>query len=140
MLAGLGDTAHAFDDFVPKLTGTYHVCGVTRRGFGTSSVPETGYSADRLGDDGLRVIDFLKLTLPILVGASIAGEELSSVGSRHPEKVSGLIYLDAAYFYAYYDRSQGNLSLDALDIERKLEQLPEPEKGPADQRPLMRDL
>ena len=60
MLAGLGQTAHAFDDFVPKLTATYHVYGVTRRGFGTSSVPETGYSADRLGDDVLQVIDFSK--------------------------------------------------------------------------------
>ena len=139
MLAGLGQTAHAFDDFVPKLTGTYHVYGVTRRGFGTSSVPETGYSADRLGDDVLQVIDFLKLTRPILVGVSIAGEELSSVGSRHPEKVAGLIYLDAGYDYAYYDRSRGSLDLDALEVQRKLQQL-QPGKGPADQRPLMHEL
>ena len=138
MLAGLGDTAHAFDDFVPKLTGAYHVYGVTRRGFGRSSVPETGYSADRLGDDVLQVIDFLKLSRPILVGVSIAGEELSSVGSRHPEKVSGLIYLDAGYFYAYYN-SQGNLDLDALEVERKLGQMLHG-PGPADQRPLMREL
>lgn len=139
MLAGLGETAHAFDDFAPKLTGTYHVYGVTRRGFGRSSIPEIGYSADRLGDDVLQVIDSLKLTRPILVGVSIAGEELSSVGSRHPEKVSGLIYLDAAYFYAYYDRSQGNLTLDALDVQRKLESLVQPGKGSADMRELLND-
>ena len=140
MLAGLGDTAHAFDEFASKITGTYHVYGVTRRGFGKSSIPASGYSADRLGDDVLEVIDFLKLSRPVLVGVSIAGEELSSVGTRHPEKVAGLIYLDAAYFYAYYDRSQGNLSLDSLDVQRKLEQLVQPGKGPADQRPLMREL
>jgi pimeloyl-ACP methyl ester carboxylesterase len=92
-----------------------------------------------LGDDVLEVIDFLKLARPILVGVSIAGEELSSVGSRHPEKVAGLIYLDAGYFYAYYDRSRGNLTLDALEVQRKLEQL-QPGKGPADQRPLMHEL
>lgn len=34
---------------------------------------------------------------------SIAGSELSSIGTRHPEQVSGLIYLDAAEEYAYLD-------------------------------------
>jgi hypothetical protein len=33
-LAGLGDTAHVFDNFAPKFTGRYHVYGITRRGFG----------------------------------------------------------------------------------------------------------
>jgi pimeloyl-ACP methyl ester carboxylesterase len=139
LLAGLGNTAHVFDDFAPKLTSTYHVYGITRRGFGASSVPESGYSADRLGDDVLQVIDSLGLTRPIVVGHSIAGEELSSVGSRHPEKVAGLVYLEAGYFYAYYDRSRGNLTLDALDVQRKLDQL-QLGKGPADQRPLMHEL
>ena len=139
LLAGLDYTAHVFDDFAPKLTGTYHVYGITRRGFGASSVPDSGYSADRLGDDVLEVIDSLGLTRPILVGHSIAGEELSSIGSRHPEKVAGLVYLEAGYFYAYYDASRGNLILDALDVQRKLEQL-RPGKGPADRRPLMREL
>ena len=139
LLAGLGDTAHVYDEFATKLTGTYHVYGITRRGFGASSVPDTGYSAHRLGDDVLAVIDSLGLTRPILVGHSIAGEELSYVGSRHPEKVAGLVYLEAAYFYAYYDRSRGNLTLDALDVRRKLDQL-QLGKGPTDQRPLIREL
>jgi non-heme chloroperoxidase len=105
MLAGLGNSAHIFDKFAPKLTRAYHVYGVTRRGFGDSSAPNSGYSADRLGDDVLAAIDALRLTKPVLAGHSIAGEELSSIGSRHPEKVAGLIYLDAGYFYAYYDPS-----------------------------------
>src|ERR1700735_5064493 len=79
LLAGLGATAHTYDDFAPKLTPEYHVYGITRRGFGASSVPESGYSADRLGDDALAVLDALKLARPILVGQSIAGEELSSI-------------------------------------------------------------
>src|SRR5262249_16181591 len=44
--------------------------------------------------------------LPVLAGHSIAGQELSSIGSRHPEKVAGLVYLDAAYGYAFSDASQ----------------------------------
>jgi non-heme chloroperoxidase len=104
LLAGGNNTVHSFDRFAPKLTTAYRVYGITRRGSGTSSVPpptRANYAADRLGDDILAVIAALKLDRPILVGHSLAGEELSSVGSRHPEKVAGLIYLDAGYSYAY---------------------------------------
>src|SRR5439155_21769351 len=58
---------------------------------------------DRLADDVLEVIDSLRIGKPVLAGHSVAGEELSSIGSRHPEKVAGLIYLDAGYTYAYYN-------------------------------------
>jgi non-heme chloroperoxidase len=142
LLAGLGNTAHVFDQFAPKLTSKYHVYGITRRGFGASSspVPDVqNYSSDRLGDDVLAVDDALKLNRPILVGHSIAGEELSSIGSRHPDKVSGLIYLDAGYGYAFYDRSRGNLLLDSIDLRTKLEQLL-PSAGVSDRKQLVQDL
>ena len=63
-LAGLGNDAHVFDKFAPKFTPAYHVYGITRRGYGASSKPEPAggnYSADRLGDDVLAVIDTLKI-------------------------------------------------------------------------------
>jgi pimeloyl-ACP methyl ester carboxylesterase len=131
-----------YDRFAPKLTTSHHVYAVTRRGFGVSSAPApivVNYSADRLGDDVLAVIDSLKLNRPVLVGHSIAGEELSSVGSRHPEKVSGLIYLDAAYSYAYYDRSRGDLLIDAAELRKKLDQI-QASRGPQDFRPLIQEL
>src|ERR1700675_4590600 len=112
LLAGLGNTAHVFDEFAPKLISDYHVYGITRRGCGASSVPDSGYSPDRLGDDVVEVLDTLKLDAPVLVGHSIAGEEMSSVGTRHPKRIAGLIYLDAAYPYAYYDPARGDFSLD----------------------------
>src|SRR5437667_214351 len=104
LLAGGSNNAHGFDKFAPKLISAYHVYGISRRGSGASSAPlptRANYAADRLGDDVLAVIDALKLDRPVLVGHSLAGQELSSVGSRHPEKVAGLIYLDAGYLYAY---------------------------------------
>lgn len=122
-LAGLGNSAHIFDTFATSFTKTNHVYGITRRGFGNSSVPDSGYSADRLGDDVLVVLDALKLKAPVLAGHSIAGEELSSIGSRHPEKVAGLIYLDAGYAHAFYDRTSGDLNLDSLELKKKLDQL-----------------
>src|SRR4051812_25106769 len=39
LLAGLGGTAHDFTDFAKKLVAKYHVYGITRRGYGTSSAP-----------------------------------------------------------------------------------------------------
>ena len=106
LLAGAGNTAHVFDDFAPRLTSKYHVYGITRRGFGASAYSGSEYDADRLGDDVLAVIDSLKLKKPVLVGHSLAGEELSSVASRYPNRVAGLIYLDAAYGYAF-DNGKG---------------------------------
>jgi non-heme chloroperoxidase len=140
-LAGLGNNAHIFDTFAPKFIANYHVYGITRRGFGASSAPAPAngnYAADRLGDDVLAVMDSLKLDRPVLAGHSIAGEELSSIGSRHPEKVAGLIYLDAGYPYAYYDRSLGNNVLDAIDTKNRLDQFLS--GGVQDQKQFIHDL
>ena len=139
LLAGLGNTGHVFDDFAPKLTSEYHVYGITRRGFGASSIPASGYSADRLGDDVLAVLDTLKLDRPILVGHSIAGEELSSVGSRHPERIAGLIYLYAAYGYAYYDPSKGDFVIDLQKLQKNLGQL-QSANDLTDEKPLIEEL
>jgi pimeloyl-ACP methyl ester carboxylesterase len=103
---GGGDSAHVFDDFAPKFTGKHHVYAITRRGAGLSTKPApTGdaYSATRLGEDVLAVIDALKLDHPVLAGHSRGGGELSFFGSRHPDRVAGLIYLEAGYSYALYD-------------------------------------
>jgi len=123
LLAGLGNTAHVFDDFAPKLTSQYHVFGITRRGFGASSAPASGYSSDGLGNDVLAVLDALKLDRPVLAGHSIAGEELSSVATRQPERVAGLIYLDAGYSNAFYHRSRATLGIDLEQLLKKLDQL-----------------
>jgi len=108
LLAGNGNTGHVFDALAGKLAATYHVYGLTRRGFGASSKPPSGYEADRLADDVLRAMDLLRLKKPVLIGHSIAGGELSSIGSRHADKVAGLIYLDSGYSYAYYDSTVGD--------------------------------
>jgi pimeloyl-ACP methyl ester carboxylesterase len=100
LLTGQGNTAHIFDKFALKLNTSYHVYGITRRGYGASSAPNSECDADCLGDDVLAVIGTLQLNRPVLAGHSIAGRELTSVGSRHPEKISGLIYLDAGFDYA----------------------------------------
>lgn len=125
LLTGLPDTAHVFDQFAPKLTASFHVYGITRRGRGASSAPEpiaANYAASRLGEDVLAVIEALHLNKPVIAGHSIAGEELSYIGSHAPEKVAGLIYIEAGYPYALYDEANGELEMDAIELRKQLGQ------------------
>lgn len=101
-LAGAGQTAHSFDTFAPRFRDHYHVYGITRRGFGASSRPETGFDATTRASDILAVLDSLHVNRPILVGHSFAGDELTKIGVGHPERVRALVYLDA------YDYGRGS--------------------------------
>lgn len=126
LLAGLGNTAHAYDDFAPALTDRYHVIALTRRGFGESSHPASGYDTPRLVADIIAALDRLHLSRVTLIGHSIAGEEMTLFAGRHPDRVSKLVYLDAAY-----DRVMSDSLIDeaipvALDVPER------PSPGAAD--------
>jgi non-heme chloroperoxidase len=126
LLPGLGDTAGVFDSFAAKLTANYHLYGITPRGFGNSSAPPvqtSDYSASRLADDVATVISTLNLNRPVLAGHSVAGEVLSAVATRHPDTVSALIYIDAGYPYALYDKAHGDLVLDSIALRNELDQV-----------------
>jgi non-heme chloroperoxidase len=97
LLAGLGNTAHAFDDLAPRFTDRFHVIAITRRGFGESSHPRDGFDTPRLVEDIRQVLDRLHLGRVVLMGHSIAGEEMTRFAATHPDRVAKLVYLDAAY-------------------------------------------
>ena len=96
LLAGLGNTAHVYDEFAPKLADACHIYGITRRGHGSSSHPESGYTAARLAEDVRVVLDAIQVTDPVLLGHSYGGEELTALATRYPTRVAGLVYLDGA--------------------------------------------
>jgi non-heme chloroperoxidase len=97
LLPGLGATAHSYDDLAPMLARKHRVVALTRRGAGHSSKPDFGFDTPRLAQDVLEVMRALALEKVLLVGHSIAGEELTWLGGHHAERFSGLVYLDAAY-------------------------------------------
>lgn len=139
-LAGAGDTAHRFDGFAPQFTNQHHVYGITRRGSGASSRPAPAngnYSADHLGDDVLAVMKALHIDRPVLVGHSIAGQELSSIGSRFAGKVSGLIYLDAATGFAFYDPVHPPITIEMNDIKKRIDEI---EVGGVDEQKKLLEL
>jgi pimeloyl-ACP methyl ester carboxylesterase len=95
LLAGSGNSAHVFDEFAPKLASSAHVYGITRRGYGASSRPDGGYDDQRLADDVLAVLDALRIEAPVLAGHSMAGGELTTLGTQHSDRLGGLVYLDS---------------------------------------------
>jgi pimeloyl-ACP methyl ester carboxylesterase len=97
LLAGLGATAHQYDDFAQALTPRYRAIGVTRRGHRGSSAAGGGYGFVRLAEDVLRVIDAVGIKNPIVIGHSFAGEEMHVLGARHSAKIRALVYVDAAF-------------------------------------------
>ncbi len=96
-LTGLGNTAHVFDDFAPCFIPDHRVVALTRRGFGESAMPDSGYDRRTLANDILGLIDGLGLDRVTLIGHSIAGEEMTRFAGMYPERTAGLVYIDAAY-------------------------------------------
>jgi pimeloyl-ACP methyl ester carboxylesterase len=125
-LSGFGGTAHTFEGLAEKFTGSHHVYAITRRGFGHSSHPQatpSEYSPERLGADVVAVIRALHIKKPFLAGHSLAGQELSEIGTRYPDQTRGLIYLDAADAEAFYGPSSDVLYPIAGQVRRDLEAL-----------------
>jgi pimeloyl-ACP methyl ester carboxylesterase len=116
LLAGFGNSAHVFDEFAEKLKETNRVYGITRRGFGWSSHPASGYDVQRLSQDILSVLDALHIESPVLAGHSYAGNEMAILGSRS-DRIAGLVFMDALNDPTY-DWSERNAISGRFPAER----------------------
>jgi non-heme chloroperoxidase len=122
-LAGFGQTAHSFEGFTENFTRSHHVYAITRRGFGASSHPaptQANYDVERLAADILAVLAKAGIDRPFLAGHSVAGQELAEIGTQHPTRVRGLIYLDAANAEAFYGPGSDWLYPIAGEVRRDL--------------------
>lgn len=97
LLTGFGDDARVFEDFAPKFTDRFHVIGLTRRGFGESEKPKTGYDTETRVEDIRQFLDALKINQVSFAGHSMAGDEMTLFATLHPQRVRKVVYLDAAY-------------------------------------------
>ena len=123
LLAGGGNTAHVFASLAPMLARHFHVYGITRRGAGLSSSPPSGYTARQSGDDVVAVLDALSLTDPVLIGHSIAGQEMSAISKYHPGRAAALVYLDAGGPFALYNPEHGDIDTDRVELQEDLSAL-----------------
>ncbi|MEJ7811878.1 MAG: alpha/beta hydrolase, partial [Gemmatimonadaceae bacterium] len=99
-LAGYGNSAHVFDGFAPQFADRFRVLAVTRRGFGASSHPDSGYTSATLAADVLAVLDTLGLRRVSLVAHSYGGSEVNYLAAHSPGRVDRLVYLDAGFDFA----------------------------------------
>lgn len=83
-LAGLQDVAHGFDDFAPRFLNHHHVIAITRRGYGASSQPHSGYDLATRVADLRALLDSLHLARVAFVGHLIAGDELTALLRQIP--------------------------------------------------------
>ncbi|MFC5601102.1 alpha/beta fold hydrolase [Deinococcus cellulosilyticus] len=97
-LTGMGHTPFVFQDIIPAFSSNFHCFAFSRRGHGRSDAPTDGdYSPQTLASDVLTFLDHLNLTDVVLVGHSIAGNEMTLAATLQPWRFRALIYLDAAY-------------------------------------------
>jgi pimeloyl-ACP methyl ester carboxylesterase len=78
-------------------TNVQNAVGLTRRGQGQSDKPASGYDTDSLAEDIRLFLDTLAIDRAILVGHSHSGGEMTRFAGLYPDRVSSVIYLDAAY-------------------------------------------
>ena len=112
LLAGMGNTADGFNDFASAFTGNYHVVGLTRRGYGKSDKPETGYEISNLAKDIIQFMDAKKFKKVYLVGHSFAGAEVTEVATKYPNRVLKVVYLDALGDY----KEEARIMLQSEDL------------------------
>lgn len=116
MLTGLGDNAHVFDNFAYEFTDMFHVIAITRRGFGLSSKPATGYDEATRVKDIISIMDQLNIPKANFIGHSIAGGELGYLGANYQDRVIKLVYMDATDYGDQKSLKQPP-SADYSDIE-----------------------
>ena len=96
-LTGPGCSAHLFDHIASRFTDSFRVLALTRRGQGPSDYPTSGYDPDILIDDIHDFMGCFGINQAVLAGHSLAGLELSHLAVTYPDRVTKLIYMDAAF-------------------------------------------
>jgi pimeloyl-ACP methyl ester carboxylesterase len=96
-LTGLTNTAHVYDEFAPRFKDQFHVFAMSRRGYGRSEQTKYGYGIDTLANDIVAVLKALNIQKIILIGHSIAGDEITHLCDKLSRPDHHAIYLDAAY-------------------------------------------
>jgi pimeloyl-ACP methyl ester carboxylesterase len=100
LLPGLGQSAHVFRELAPALAGAFRVIGFTPRGHGQSSTPTDGYTLDVFAEDLRAALDVLRVDRAVLAAHSVSGAVATRLAVRRPERVQGIVYLDALHDYA----------------------------------------
>jgi pimeloyl-ACP methyl ester carboxylesterase len=94
LVHGLGSELETWRPVLDRLRGSRRVIAYDQRGHGQSEAAGE-YSIEALADDLGRVVEQLGLPQFWLAGHSFSGTLVSAYAAEHPEKVAGVVYVDA---------------------------------------------
>lgn len=89
----LGSSYH-WRKIMPLLAVEHTVVALDVRGYGESDKPYSGYDGRTIVSDLLGMFDQLGLEKPIVVGHDMGALPALLLAAEHPERVSGLVYVD----------------------------------------------
>jgi pimeloyl-ACP methyl ester carboxylesterase len=88
--------AHWFDEVAEPFADRFHVVSLDQRGHGLSDWPPDGsYATEDFASDLGAVMDALAWTDMVVIGHSMGGHNAMSFSAWHPERVRGLVIVDA---------------------------------------------
>jgi pimeloyl-ACP methyl ester carboxylesterase len=94
---GFSNEAHVWDDVTPAVAPYYRTLAVDLRGHGDSDRDLEGrYDYDSHVADLVAVTEELGVGRLVLVGHSLGGRVATLFAGRHPERMAGLVIVDAA--------------------------------------------
>lgn len=94
---GLGASLYSWRHALGPVAGAgYRAIAFDNRGFGFSDKPATGYSAAAYVRLVVSLLDSLGVPEAVLVGHSMGGTIAAEVALAHPDRVRGLVLIDAA--------------------------------------------
>lgn len=114
LVHGASMTPHMFDQFAERLSDQYRVVAYARRGHGRATALTQPFDIDDLTDDLRAVMDSLGIQRAVLMGHSFGGNEITHFAAEYPDRVDGLVYLDADFGGPGNDRVTDILALAPL--------------------------
>lgn len=94
---GIGASMYTWRKTLPPLAAAgYRVVAIDNRGFGFSDKPAHGYRNAEYVHLVVALLDSLHISSAVLVGHSMGGAIAAEVALTHPDRVRGLVLIDAA--------------------------------------------
>ena len=103
LIHGLASNARTWDGVAAELAAAGHpVVAIDQRGHGLSDkLPVTaGYDFVTITDDLVRLLNKLGWSAPIVAGQSWGGNVVLSLGTFHPGRTRGLVFVDGGFLAA----------------------------------------
>lgn len=96
-LHGFGASMYGWRKTLPPVAAAgYRVIAIDNRGFGFSDRPAHGYTNAEYARLIVALLDSLDISSAVLVGHSMGGAIAAEVALAHPNRVRGLVLIDAA--------------------------------------------